>query len=173
MTEATAALIGALIGAMGGVAGGFFGAIASLRASQTAARAPIAPTLHRLAVLLIKLRVTKGTPEYDEIRRDFESQWSELAIQQRILCPSKRIEGLLALVWATTRDTSSKPDDLLTLAGQSLDKITRMVGAHSQHLFRWKAHRTEKEIICDWLASLESKILSSAARAELDKLVRS
>jgi hypothetical protein len=65
MDEAIAALIGALIGAVAGIAGGSFGALAALRASQIAARTPLAHTLHQLGNILVKLHVTKGTNEYE------------------------------------------------------------------------------------------------------------
>lgn len=172
MTEAVAALLGALIGAAGGLAGGSFAALASLRASQTAARAALAPTIHGLACERIRMRVAIGTPEYLEARRDFERRWSELPIQQRILCPSRRVEGLLSLVRATAEDESSPPDDLLNLAGQALEKVTRMISAYSHHIFAWRARRAEAKILRDWLASEESHVLAEAVRSKLAVLAQ-
>jgi len=172
MKEVTAALVGAFIGVIGGVAGGGFAALASLRASQTAARAPVAVTLHEVAKAVVRFRATKGTSEHGEAQRDFQRCWSLLSIQQRILCPSKRIEGLVSLVLAATQDKSADPDQLLHLSGQALDKISRMVGAHSLYIFRWRARSEETAIIRSWLANPESQILSQALRLKLDALAR-
>jgi hypothetical protein len=79
--------------------------------------------------MVVQLRVTRGTSDYDQAMREFERCWNKFAIQQRILCPSERIESLMSLVRATTQDKTASPDDLLYLAGQALDKVTKMVGA--------------------------------------------
>jgi hypothetical protein len=118
------------------------------------------------------MRVAMGTPEYLEARRDFEQRWSELSIQQRILCPSRRIEGLLSLVRATAEDVSSPPDDLLNLAGQALEKVTRMIGAHSHHILAWRVRRAEAKILYAWLASQESCVLAEAVRSKIDALAQ-
>jgi len=168
LIEATAALLGALIGAGAGLAGGAFAAIASLRASQIAARAPLGPVLHQISIALMHLRVTKGTPEYVDAQKEFQLRWNEFSIQQRILCPSKRIGNLMDLIRATAAD--NRPEDrdaLLLLAGQTMERVSRMVAAHSNHLFRYHARKEEAKIVQDWLASPEGRNLSDAVRANL------
>lgn len=171
MTQVQAALVGALIGALAGFAGGGFAALASLRASQLAARSPLSSTLHKIAETLIRLRTADGKEERTSARRDFEQRWNEFSIQQRILCPSHRIEALTSLILVAARSQVEDPDDLLNLAGQTLEKITRMVGAHSNCLFRWRAVRQESNIIQNWLDSTESQILSNNVRSKLRVLV--
>jgi len=72
MTEATSVILGALVGAVAGLAGGGFAAIASLRASQLAARAPLGSILHEISNALIGMNATRNTPSYWEPRRKFE-----------------------------------------------------------------------------------------------------
>jgi hypothetical protein len=171
LTEATSVILGALVGAAAGLAGGGFAALASLRASQLAARAPLGPVLHEISNALIGMNATRGTESYWEPRREFERRWSEFSIQQRILCPSERIANLMDLVRAIARNESDPPEALLNLAGQTLEKITRMVGAYSNSLFRFRARREEARIIRRWLKSEPAKLLSDAVRAQLAKLV--
>jgi len=170
MTQVQAALLGTLIGALAGLAGGGFAALSALRASQLAARAPLCTTLHRIAEALIRLRIASDDDERTLALRDFEKIWSEFSIQQRILCPSSRIEKLSSLILAAARSENESPDDLLNLASQSLDKMTRMVGAHSSYLFRWRTIRQESKIIKSWLDSPESQILSGDVRSKLKAL---
>jgi hypothetical protein len=168
LNEATAALLGALIGAAAGIAGGAFAAIASLRASQIAARAPLGPILHQISNALTRLRVTRSTSEYADAQMEFQRRWNEFSIQQRILCPSKRIGNLMDLIRATAADNRSEDRDaLLLLAGQTMERVTRMVAAHSNHLFRCCARREEAKIVQDWLASPEGRNLGDAVRANL------
>ncbi len=170
MTEVQAALLGALIGALSGLAGGGFAALASLRASQTAARLPLCSTLFGIAEALIRLRIASENDERTSARLDFEKKWNEFSIQQRILCPSRCIEALSSLILAAARNQSENPEDLLNLSGQVLEKITRMVGAHSNNLFRWRAKKQEIDIIQNWLNSPESQILSANVRSELEDI---
>jgi hypothetical protein len=170
MTEATSALLGALIGAAAGLAGGGFAALASLRASQSAARATLGPVLQKIADTIIGMNATKGTNEYRVIRREFERRWSEFAIQQRILCPSERIANLMELVRAVAKNQSEPPEALLDLAGQTMEKVTQMLGAHYNHLFRFRARREEAGIVRRWLKSEQAKGLSEAVRTRLAAL---
>lgn len=172
-TEIQAALLGGIIGAAAGLAGGGLAALAAVRASQLAARAPLGPILCGIADTVIQLRVTAGTIERHDIEIEFERRWREFSVHQRILCPSKRIENLLSLLLAVARDQKTQPDDLLNLAAQTLEKVTRMVGAHSRHIFRWRANLEESEIMRNWLASEESKVLSEAVRKKLSQLMQS
>lgn len=169
MTEGTSAILGALVGAAAGLAGGGFAALASLRASQLAARAPLGPVLHEISNALIGMHATKGTSEY--WRREFERRWNEFSIQQRILCPSERIANLMDLVRAIGRNESDPPEALLNLAGQTMEKITQMVGAHVNSIFRFRARREEARIIRRWLESEPAKLLSEAVRTKLAALV--
>jgi hypothetical protein len=127
MTEAAAVIVGAMVGAMAGLAGGGFAALASLRASQLAARAPLGPVLHEIrnTLTLVKTDAPKGTQEYWVPRIEFERRWNEFAIQQRILCPSERIARLGELVLLIGRNELVPPAVLLNLAGQTIEKITR------------------------------------------------
>ncbi len=167
MTEGTAALFGALIGATAGLAGGSLAAVASLRASQLAARAPLGPILHEIGNALIAMNATKGTEEYWTPRREFERRWNEFAVQQRILCPSERIAALMDLVLAVARNESDSPQDLMTLAGQTIEKVTRMVGAYGNFLFRCRARREEARIIRRWLDSKQAEFLGATVRTKL------
>lgn len=111
MTEGAAAILGALVGAAAGLAGGGFTALASLRASQLAARAPLGPILHEISNTIIAMNATKNTTDYWGPRREFERKWNEFAIQQRIICPSKRIGNLMDLVreWGEINQTHPRP----------------------------------------------------------------
>ncbi len=171
MTEATSVILGALVGAAAGLAGGGFAALASVRASQLAARAPLGAVLHEIGNALVGMNATKGTKEYWEPRREFERRWNEFSIQQRILCPSERIANLMELVRAIGRNESDPPEALLNLAGQTIEKITQMVGAHGNSLFRFRARREEARIIRRWLKSEPSNLLSEAVRTKLAALV--
>jgi hypothetical protein len=170
MTEAASAITGALVGAAAGIAGGGFAALASIRASQLAARAPLGLVLHQMGTALISMSVTKGTEQYWEPRREFERKWNEFTIQQRILCPSDRIANLMELVGAIGRNEKDPPESLLNIAGQTLEKITQMVGAYSNHMFQFRARREEARIIRRWLASEQSKIFNDAVRTKLAAL---
>ena len=39
-----------------------------------------------------------------------------------------------------------------TIAGQAQDKVARIVGLYSEHVFRFRARQKEKEVIAEWLA---------------------
>lgn len=171
MTEAAAVIAGALVGAVAGLAGGGFAALASLRASQLAARAPLGRLLHEISNALIGMHATKGTQEYWEPRREFERRGNEFSIQQRILCPSERIANLMELVGAIGRNESDPPEALLNLAAQTIEKITQMVGAHGNSLFRFRAKREEARIIRRWLESEPAKVLSEQVRTKLRALI--
>ena len=168
--EVEAALLGGIIGGVAGVAGGGFAALAALRASQLAARAPLASILCAIANTLVQLRVSADTSERLKAEREIERKWNELSIHQRILCPSTKMEILLSLLLAAAKSREDRPDDLLVLASQTLEKISRMVGAHSSHLFRWRAVREESKIIRNWLASQESQVLSESTRQKVSRL---
>jgi hypothetical protein len=76
----------------------------------------------------------------------------------------------MELVRATTKDRSSKPSDLLNLASPTLEKVTRMVSAHSYYLLGFRARKREVKILTEWLASPQAQVLSEAVRKKLDDL---
>lgn len=170
MTEGTAAILGALVGAAAGLAGGGFAALASVRASQLAARAVLGPVLLKIRDAIVWMNVTKGTEEYLPARKEFERAWSEFSIQQRILCPSERIANLMELVLVVGRNESDPIQAVLNLASQTIEKVTRMVGAYSNHLFRFRAQKEEVKIMRDWLKSDQATLLSEAVRSKLAEL---
>ena len=75
------------------------------------------------------------------------------------------------LLRAVGRNQSDPPEALLTLGGQTMEKITQMVGVHSNTLFRFKARRQEAQIIRQWLKSKDADLLSEAVRANLRALL--
>lgn len=180
MTEAGAALLGALIGAVGGLAGGAFAAYAALRSSQIAARAPLAVAIYQMSYAIIGLRdPTQVTSTAEENERGegierFEGRWNELATQQKVLCPSRRLEALVGLVRTICLKMPEDPfPERLALAGSVMDKITKMVGEHSRAAFHYQARRNEVTIIEAWLASEEGRTLSPALREWLAEQARS
>ena len=144
MSEAEFALFGALIGAMAGLAGGGFAALAAIGASQVAARAQLAPKLHALTHAIITLRGTIGTHDEMKARRDLELAWNDFGVHQRVLCPSRALEVLGYVIRRTTTEENVASDVLLTVAGQAQDKASRIVGLHSEHVFRFRARRKEE-----------------------------
>jgi len=117
------------------------------------------------------MNATKGTDAYLGARREFERGLSEFSIQQRILCPSDRIANLMDLLSAIGRNQTDPIEAVLNLAGQTLEKVTRMVGAHSNHLFLCAAKREEAKIIRLWLKSEQATLLSEAVRQKLAALL--
>lgn len=171
MTEAMAVIIGAVVGTIGGLAGGGFASFASWRSSQLSVRVALVPTIHEIGTALVRVRITRlDTDEHLDALVNFEIRWNEFSIQQRILCPSKRIENLMDLVRATTKDRSAPPEALLALGGQAVDKVTRMIGAHTNQFFRFQARKDEATIIRDWLASPDANLLSQTVRKKLADL---
>ncbi len=170
MSEVYAALLGALIGALAGLAGGGLASIASLRASQVAARAPLGQILCEFSACVVKLYGASDHSEVETAKRDIELKWNEFAVHQRILCPSKR----LSILWELLRSELKRPDmrgeAAIHLFGQMQEKATRMVGANSSHLFRWQARRSEAKVLTKWLAADQSKLLSDSARTRLGEL---
>ena len=63
-------------------------------------------------------------------------------------------------------------DATLRLAGQAIERLGRMVGAHSVYLFRWRTSLFEIGIVQEWLKDPQSEVLSASARSELGTLVR-
>lgn len=171
MTEAQIALAGAAIGALAGVAGGGLAAMAALRGSQLAARAVLATVIHDVGRQLIALRIQVGTPGKDKAEAAFETTWNNLVVQQRILCPSARMDALVDIVRVAGRQIDADPDHVLLLAGQVLHLVTRMVGAHSRHLFAWRARREEARLLREWLDGDVASSLSTPVHLMLERLV--
>ncbi len=170
MTEAQAALTGALIGALAGLAGGAFAAISSIKASQVSARAPLADLLHGLTNNLVSAYAALGSPEADQAVTLFELQWNRFAMHQRILCPSVRIEALSSIVRSELEREDLSEEAKIHLAGQILEKVARMVGAHSTHLTRWRARLSERKILREWLSAEQSQLLGPEARTKLEAM---
>ena len=170
MNETTAALLGGAIVAIAGLAGGGFAALASIRASQIAARAALAPKLHKLARAIVHLSGAAGTN--DETRRlgVLEIDWHDFSVHQRILCPSKTLEVLADLMRRTTKEYKNYAwEDLAKIAGQIQEKAARIVGLHSAHLFGFRARWQEKKVITDWLAGEAHGLLGDELRQKMAK----
>ena len=75
----------------------------------------------------------------------------------------------MALVNAIGKNESDPPEALLNLAGQTIEKVTQMVSAHSNTLFRFRAGREEARVIRRWLASKDAELLSQPVQTELRK----
>jgi hypothetical protein len=100
---------------------------------------------------LVRLQVSVAAHDVADLqnaaRSEFESKWRLFSIPTALLCPSKRIESLMDLVRETTRNQSAASNGLLSLAGQTVDKVTRMVGAYSNRPFRFQDREDEARII--------------------------
>jgi len=169
MSEITVVLVAALIGVAGGLGGGLLAAVASLRASQLAARAPLADAIADVAVAAVEYSGAPGSVSGGG-NDQFHSAWNRLSVQQRILCPSSRIEALLALVLEAATQPGLSTEQRMTLIGESLEKISQMVGAHSRRLLRTQASYEEIQILERWLATRNSSYMSSALQRELRTL---
>ena len=172
MPDVAIALLGALIGAAAGLGGGAVAALASLRASQIAARAPLAAKIHVTSKRIVKLRTAIGTPDYDEHRVAFEEAWNDLASHQKILCPSTRIEDVLSLLREVARHDPSDEEEAnaeVALAGEALGRVADMIAAHSKHLLRVVAIHEERRILSSWVDD-ESSEQSSLFRDTLRKI---
>ena len=167
MTEALAALLGAGIGAIAGLAGGALAALASLRASQVAARAPLGAKLHTLSRRVIRLQSHIGTPKEDRARRDIEIAWNDFLTHQRVLCPSEAIEVLAYIVRRSTKEIGVPAKTWLTISGSAQERITRIVAAHSNHLFRSKAKAVERSLMEEWLLSPHGLLIDARMRQKI------
>jgi len=167
MTEGQAALTGALIGALAGLAGGAFAAVASIKASQLAARTSLAELLHDLSNRLISEYGALSSSDSDLAIEEFEQQWNRFAVHQRILCPSRTIDQLTGLFRSEFHRDDLTPETKLALAGQIQEKVAQMIGAHSTHLTRRRVCSAERRILREWLAAEPSSLLSAQARERL------
>ena len=131
----------------------------------------LGPVLQRIAETVVSMNATKGTDAYLSARGEFERGLSEFSIQQRILCPSDRIANLMDLLRAIGRNQSDPVEAVVNLAAQTMEKITRMVGAHSNHLFQCCAKKEEAKIIRLWLKSEQATLLSEPVRKKLAALL--
>jgi hypothetical protein len=167
MDPVTIGLLGVLAGAVIGFAGSGFAAYSAFRASELQARLPLIPRIHTLGFAFVRLSTAKGTADENPRRLDFESAWNDFRVHQQVLCPSIRIELLAYLLQRASRERDLNLVQAADLSGQFLDKITRMVGARSKHIFRWRANREERAIMLDWLESPESQALGAELRVKL------
>ena len=141
-----AALIGAAIGAVAGIGGSAVGALASLRASQLAARIPLAQKIHELGGTVVRLNAAVGKPDYNDRLKDFQATWNDLIVHQKILAPSRRLHLLNELVRDAAIDPSLGQFGFPALAGEALNASTDIIAAYSQHMFRWWAWLSARRI---------------------------
>jgi hypothetical protein len=167
VTETIAALLGAGIGALAGLAGGGLAALAAVRASQVAARAPLGAKLHTLSRRIIRLQSRIGTSEEDRARRDIEYAWNDFLTHQRILCPSEAVEVLAYIVRRSTKESGVPVETWLTISGSSQERITRIVAAHSNHLFRFRAKAVERDLMEEWLLSPHGLLIDAGMRQKI------
>jgi hypothetical protein len=170
MDQITAVLLAAAIGALAGIAGAAFGALGSVRASQLAARAPLAEKIHGLAQSTIKLRAAIGTPDFASRLNDFNIAWNDFAVHQKLLAPSYRIASINDLVFKAALQAQGNPNAFVDLAGQALSVVTDMIAAHSTHVLRSQALRAEKRFLNQWLATEKSQVMSNDLREIIKKL---
>jgi hypothetical protein len=142
----TVALIGAGVGALAGIGGSVVGALASLRASQLAARIPLAEKIHQLSQAVVKLTVATGKPDYSDRMADFQIAWNDLIVHEKILAPSRHLHLLAELVRDAAIDRSLAPGVFPTLAGEALNASTDIIAAYSGHMFRWRAWLEARQI---------------------------
>ena len=168
MTDIDPTLLGVLIGAFAGIGGAGVAALASVRASQLAARAPLAEKLQRLVVagtkLTAALELRSGATE---ARLALEEIWSDFSIHQKILCPSVRLAQVLGLILKAHRSGPGlEEDEIGVLAAEGGRHAAAMIAAHSRHLLRWRATREEARILAEWIEDPDS-LLSNPVRGAL------
>lgn len=163
-------IVSLAVGLVGGFATTGITALASFRTSQAMARAPLGQKIHELVRALVGFLTARGTEDEAARRLDFEIAWNVLRIQQQILCPSHRLELMLYLVRRLAAETTLDLKTASDLGGQLLDKVTRMVAAHSSKLFRRSALKLERKIIREWMGSEESKLLDPEMREALSAI---
>ena len=158
MTEVVIGFIGVLIGAGIGLGGAGIAALASVRASQLAARAPLAEKLHKLGVRGAELAsALKSSSGVDEAHLALETTWSDIAAHQKILCPSARLARVLNLIWRAHQPGEGlQEDQMVRLASEASWRAADMIAAHSKHLLRWRATREEARILDHWIDDPDS-----------------
>ncbi len=175
MDPAVAALIGIAIGAFAGLVGAGFAAVASIRASQLAARAPLAGKLHGLARAFVNLSKARRTADADEdeLANLLQIAWNDLFTHQRILCPSERLQAMGTLFYevALTEQVSSQAQIAAILVlGKAQETIARMVAAYSNNLFRWMASYEECNVLQEFLDGPDAQRLPAHITARLRSL---
>jgi len=170
ISEVGAALLGAAIGAIAGLAGGAFSGLASMRASQLAARAPLAEKIHELNKTVVTLRGAVGSPTFNAALNDFSLKWNDFIVHQKILAPSHRIGLLSDIVLAATIDAQVSPNDMVRLIGDSMNAVTEMIAQQSMHMFRWRARLAERGITERFRAGTIARLTSPRLRAIASEL---
>lgn len=166
-----AALIGAAVGAAGGIAGGALAALATIRANQVTARAPLASILVEMEQALINAATGTGTQLQQVASVAFECAWNAFATHQRILCPSKRLEETWNVLRLEFQTPSLSTRDKLAVSSRIVDLTCHLVAAHSGALFRWRAEQAEVEILSTFLASPSGQALAPASRSRLERVL--
>lgn len=157
---------------LGGLGGGGLASLASIRASQIAARTSLADKLHQLARTIVSARNAVDEGDVARLRTEMEVAWNDFATHQRILCPSHRIEILADFMRRVMREGSADRDEILVLAGQVHTLIARIVGMYSAHMFRVWAWGKESEAIDKWLNSPDMQRINPQMRERLQQLLR-
>jgi hypothetical protein len=144
LNEIAAGLIGAGIGALVGLAGAGFALLASIRASQLAARVVLAPKIHTLNTSVIALRVAIGKPSYNDGMKQFQIAWNDFIVHQKILAPSRRLTILGLIVRDAATDSAITPDQFVVIASEAMNAATDIIALYSEHAFRWRARWAER-----------------------------
>lgn len=165
-----AALLGIAGGAVAALAGAWMGMLASIRASQLAARAPLAPKLHAMSTAVVNAMVAVDTPDYDVRVREFEIAWNDFIVHQKILAPSDAVTILVMVMRQAAHDKAVSPIQFVALAGEAMDVITEIIAAHSEYLFKWRARRAERGPLAKFRARTVSQLQSPEIRGLLKQL---
>ena len=164
-----AAPLGIAGGAVAALAGAWMGMLASIRASQLAARAPLAPKLHALSTTVVHVMVAVGKPDYDRQVREFEIAWSDFIVHQKILAPSDAVTILAMIMRQAAHDKAVSPVQFVALAGEAIDVMTEIIALHSEYLFKWRARRAERRPIAKFEGRTVSTLKSPEIRALLNQ----
>jgi hypothetical protein len=162
MADSIVVLLAAAVGALAGIGGSAVGALASLRASQLAARVPLAEKIHVLNQTIVHLHAAAGGADYVERLKAFQVAWNDLIVHQKILVPSRRLQLLHEIVRDAALDPALRPLEFPALAGEALNASTDIVAAYSSHMFRWWARIDERSIARRFRQLAQSKLRSPA-----------
>ena len=175
MDPTVAALIGVALGAFAGLAGAGLAAVASLRASQLAARVPLAEKLHRMGRAFVELEPAIGTKDEAKAGVNLNVAWNDFFTHQRILCPSERLQEMGTLFFRLflrmlKPQTVQSRGEAIKVAGAAQETIAKMVSAYSNHLFQRQARHEELKVLQEFLDTPDAQALSPDITAGLRRL---
>ncbi len=173
MDPTVAVLIGIAIGAFVGLTGAGLAAVASLRASQLAARAPLAEKLHQLAKAFVGRHPAIGTKDEAKSTLNLQVAWNDFFTHQRILCPSERLQGMGTLfrrVMVAQHPNVKSREAAIKVLGAAQETIAKMVSAYSNHLFQWRARQEEQKVLQEFLDTPDAQALSPDITGDLRRL---